>query len=91
MAYEAMNNAAYLSTKVIVILNDNGQVSLPTGTQSAGGIGPAGALSAYTSRLLTSKPFLGAFESFPPFLLRALPVSGASGVGGGSEGHYTIA
>ena len=26
MAYEAMNNAAYINTRVIVILNDNGQV-----------------------------------------------------------------
>ena len=39
------------------MLNDNGQVSLPTGTPSAGGTKPAGELSAYTSRLLTSKPF----------------------------------
>lgn len=36
MAYEAMNNAAYINSKVIVILNDNGQVSLPTGQPSAG-------------------------------------------------------
>ena len=57
MAYEAMNNAAYINSKVIVILNDNGQVSLPTGQPSAGGVGPAGAFSAYTSRLLTSTTF----------------------------------
>ena len=57
MAYEAMNNAAYINSRVIVILNDNGQVSLPTGQPSAGGIGPAGALSSYTSRLLTSSTF----------------------------------
>ena len=57
MAYEAMNNAAYINSKVIVILNDNGQVSLPTGQPSAGGVGPAGAFSAYTSRLLTSNTF----------------------------------
>lgn len=36
MAYEAMNNAAYINSRVIVILNDNGQVSLPTGQPSAG-------------------------------------------------------
>jgi 1-deoxy-D-xylulose-5-phosphate synthase len=29
MAYEAMNNAAYINTRVIVILNDNGQVTPP--------------------------------------------------------------
>ena len=57
MAYEAMNNAAYLNSRVIVVYNDNGQVSLPTGTSSAGGTVPAGSLSAYTSRLIASKPF----------------------------------
>jgi len=57
MAYEAMNNAAYLDSRVIVIYNDNEQVSLPTGTPSAGGTVPAGSLSAYTSRLIASKPF----------------------------------
>merc|ERR1719454_2205373 len=57
MAYEAMNNAAYLNSRVIVVYNDNGQVSLPTGTPSAGGTGPAGSLSAYTTRLIASKPF----------------------------------
>ena len=50
MAYEAMNNAAYLNSRIVVIYNDNGQVSLPTGTPSAGGTVPAGSLSAYTSR-----------------------------------------
>jgi len=57
MAYEAMNSAGYLRTRMIVVLNDNGQVSLPTGTQSAGGVVPASQLSAYTSKLLVSKPF----------------------------------
>ena len=57
MAYEAMNNAAYINSRVIVVLNDNGQVSLPTGQPSAGGVVPAGALSGYTSRLLTSSTF----------------------------------
>ena len=41
----------------IVILNDNGQVSLPTGTMSAGGNGPASSLSAYTSKILVSRKF----------------------------------
>ncbi|CAM9582441.1 unnamed protein product [Phaeothamnion confervicola] len=57
MAFEAMNNAGYLNQRSLVILNDNGQVSLPTGTHSAGGVVPAGALSSYTGRLLSSKPF----------------------------------
>jgi 1-deoxy-D-xylulose-5-phosphate synthase len=29
-AYEAMNNVGYLNSNMIVILNDNKQVSLPT-------------------------------------------------------------
>ena len=57
MAYEAMNNAAYLNSRVIVVYNDNGQVSLPTGTPSAGGTAPAGSLSAYTTRLIASREF----------------------------------
>jgi len=57
MAYEAMNSAGFLNQRVIVILNDNGQVSLPTGTPSAGGTQPVSALSTYTSRLLVSRPF----------------------------------
>jgi 1-deoxy-D-xylulose-5-phosphate synthase len=57
MAYEAMNNAAYINSRVVVILNDNGQVSLPTGQPSVGGVGPAGSLSGYTGRLLTSNAF----------------------------------
>jgi len=57
MAFEALNNAAYINSRVVVVLNDNGQVSLPTGQPSAGGVIPAGALSGYTSRLLTSNTF----------------------------------
>jgi TPP-dependent pyruvate/acetoin dehydrogenase alpha subunit len=30
MAYEAMNHAGFLDTNMIVVLNDNQQVSLPT-------------------------------------------------------------
>lgn len=56
-AYEAMNNAGYLKNRMIVILNDNGQVSLPTGTKTAAGDSPSGALSDYTSQLVSSRPF----------------------------------
>lgn len=72
MAFEAMNSAGYLKNRMIVILNDNGQVSLPTGTHSAGGVVPAGALSSYTSRLLSSKPFQD-FRSFAKGLNRLMP------------------
>ena len=72
MAYEAMNNAGYLSSRMIVVLNDNGQVSLPTGTQSAGGVRPASQLSAYTSNLLVSKPFQD-FRDFAKSMNRLFP------------------
>jgi 1-deoxy-D-xylulose-5-phosphate synthase len=72
MAYEAMNSAGYLRTRMIVILNDNGQVSLPTGTPSAGGTVPASQLSTYTSNLLVSKPFQD-FRSFAKSFNKLLP------------------
>jgi len=72
MAYEAMNSAGYLRSRMIVVLNDNGQVSLPTGTQSAGGVVPASQLSAYTSNLLVSKPFQN-FRDFAKEINRLLP------------------
>merc|ERR1711937_1039019 len=72
MAYEAMNSAGYLKNRMIVVLNDNGQVSLPTGTQSAGGVVPASQLSAYTSNLLVSKPFQD-FREFAKDFNRLLP------------------
>jgi 1-deoxy-D-xylulose-5-phosphate synthase len=57
---------------MIVVLNDNGQVSLPTGTPSAGGTVPASQLSAYTSNLLVSKPFQD-FRSFAKSFNKLLP------------------
>lgn len=57
-AYEAMNNAGYLKNRMVVIFNDNDQVSLPTGTKTVAGVRPSGALSDYTSRLMSSRPFL---------------------------------
>ncbi|GJQ14785.1 hypothetical protein GpartN1_g6576.t1 [Galdieria partita] len=72
MAYEAMNNCGYLNHRVIVILNDNNQVSLPTGTTTAGGVSPAGALSKYTNRLLSSSPFLS-IRSLAKDLSRIFP------------------
>lgn len=44
MAYEALNNAGFLDTNLIIILNDNQQVSLPTATVD-GPAPPTGALS----------------------------------------------
>lgn len=54
-AYEAMNNAGYLDSDMIVILNDNEQVSLPTANID-GPIPPVGALSSSLSRLQSNRP-----------------------------------
>jgi len=47
MAFEAINNAGAMDTRLIVILNDNDMSIAP----------PVGALSAYLSRLVSSKLF----------------------------------
>ena len=48
MAYEAMNNAKQAGNRLIVILNDNDMSIAPA----------VGSLSAYLSKLVSSKPFL---------------------------------
>ncbi|CAI0402916.1 unnamed protein product [Linum tenue] len=53
-AYEAMNNAGYLDSNLIIILNDNKQVSLPTATVD-GPAPPVGALSKALTRLHSSR------------------------------------
>ncbi len=67
MAFEAMNNAGHLGTRLIVILNDNDMSIAP----------PTGAMSAYLSRLISSKSYLGfrdiaksVVEKFPGPLVR---------------------
>lgn len=55
-AYEAMNNVGYLDSNLIVVLNDNKQVSLPTATLD-GPAPPVGALSSALSKLQASKKF----------------------------------
>lgn len=62
MAYEAMNNAGSLDTKLIVILNDNNMSIAP----------PVGALSAYLSRSLSSTSFRS-LRHFAKDTLRILP------------------
>ncbi len=47
MAYEAMNNAGHVRTRLFVILNDNEMSIAP----------PVGAMSAYLSRLYSGAPF----------------------------------
>ncbi|MBM3643450.1 MAG: 1-deoxy-D-xylulose-5-phosphate synthase [Alphaproteobacteria bacterium] len=48
MAYEAMNNAGALRSRLVVVLNDNDMSIAP----------PVGALSAHLSQLLSSRPYL---------------------------------
>lgn len=55
-AYEALNNAGYLDSNLIVVLNDNKQVSLPTATLD-GPATPVGALSRALSKLQASPDF----------------------------------
>ncbi|VAH22593.1 unnamed protein product [Triticum turgidum subsp. durum] len=52
-AYEAMNNSGYLDSNMIVVLNDNKQVSLPTATLD-GPAKPVGALSKALTKLQSS-------------------------------------
>ncbi|CAF2128384.1 hypothetical protein BRARA_C03837 [Brassica rapa] len=54
-AYEAMNNAGYLESDMIVILNDNKQVSLPTANLD-GPTPPVGSLSRALSKLQSKRP-----------------------------------
>ncbi|MAM33702.1 MAG: 1-deoxy-D-xylulose-5-phosphate synthase [Micavibrio sp.] len=52
MAYEAMNNAGALDSRLIVVLNDNEMSIAP----------PVGALSRHLNRLTSSKPYITARE-----------------------------
>ncbi|XP_028787122.1 probable 1-deoxy-D-xylulose-5-phosphate synthase 2, chloroplastic [Neltuma alba] len=56
-AYEALNNTGFHHTKLIIVLNDNEQVSLPTATVD-GPAKPVGALSRALTRLQSNKNFL---------------------------------
>jgi len=53
MAYEAMNNAGAMKTKLIVILNDNDMSIAP----------PVGAMSSYLARLLSGKTYFNFRET----------------------------
>jgi 1-deoxy-D-xylulose-5-phosphate synthase len=62
MAYEAMNNAGSMDARLIVILNDNDMSIAP----------PVGAMSAYLSRLLSSKEY-GSLRTFGRRVAELLP------------------
>ncbi len=60
MAYEAMNNAGSLKSRLIVILNDNDMSIAP----------PVGAMSAYLSRLFSSNSYLNIREALKQIATR---------------------
>ena len=62
MVYEAMNNAGSMDSRLVVILNDNDMSIAP----------PVGAMSAYLSRLLSSRPYMS-IRSFAKDLAKVLP------------------
>lgn len=62
MAYEAMNNAGHLRSKLIVVLNDNDMSIAPN----------VGAMNQYLNRLMSSKPFLS-FRQMAKNLLHKMP------------------
>jgi 1-deoxy-D-xylulose-5-phosphate synthase len=62
MAYEAMNNAGAMKTRLIVVLNDNDMSIAP----------PVGAMSAYLSRLISSRSFMS-LRDFAARMARRFP------------------
>jgi 1-deoxy-D-xylulose-5-phosphate synthase len=62
MAYEAMNNAGHLKSRLIVILNDNDMSIAP----------PVGAMSAYLARLVSGRAYRR-FRRFAKRVAGALP------------------
>ena len=64
MAYEAMNNAGAMDSRLIVVLNDNDMSIAP----------PVGAMSAYLARLISSGTYRG-FRNFAKQLAAKLPHS----------------
>src|SRR6187431_1889354 len=62
MAYEAMNNAGAMNSRLIVILNDNDMSIAP----------PVGAMSAYLARLISGRTYRS-FRNIGKQLAKALP------------------
>ena len=62
MAYEAMNNAGHLRSRLIVVLNDNDMSIAP----------PVGAMSAHLSRLLSGSPYVS-LRNFGRAVAESLP------------------
>ncbi|PWR24384.1 1-deoxy-D-xylulose-5-phosphate synthase [Zavarzinia aquatilis] len=64
MAYEAMNNAGSMDSRLIVILNDNDMSIAP----------PVGAMSAYLARLMSSRSYVN-FRSLAKQMMQRFPKS----------------
>lgn len=73
-AYEAMNNAGFLDSNLIVVLNDNKQVSLPTATLD-GPATPVGALSSALTKLQSSPKFRQLREAAKVIYINSLSLS----------------
>ena len=73
-AYEAMNNAGSMDSRLIVILNDNDMSIAP----------PVGAMSSYLAKLLSGKKYIG-FREFFKKLANKFPKSLKKGIGQAEE------
>ena len=74
MAYEAMNNAGSMDSRLIVILNDNDMSIAP----------PVGAMSSYLAKLLSGKKYIG-FRNFFKKLSDHFPKSLKKSIGQAEE------
>ena len=74
MAFEAMNNAGSMDSRLIVILNDNDMSIAP----------PVGAMSSYLAKLLSGKKYIG-FREFFKKLANKFPKSLKKGIGQAEE------
>jgi 1-deoxy-D-xylulose-5-phosphate synthase len=78
-AYEAMNNAGALKSRLIVILNDNDMSIAP----------PTGAMRAYLAKLISGEKYLG-FRNFAKQIVEKLPKSIEKGAKKADEVSRTI-
>ncbi|MEK9975771.1 MAG: 1-deoxy-D-xylulose-5-phosphate synthase, partial [Pelagibacteraceae bacterium] len=74
MAYEAMNNAGSMDSRLIVILNDNDMSIAP----------PVGAMSSYLAKLLSGNKYIG-FREFFKKLSNKFPKSLKKSIGQAEE------
>ncbi|ANQ09425.1 1-deoxy-D-xylulose 5-phosphate synthase [Plasmodium coatneyi] len=64
MALEALNYISFLNSKVLIIYNDNGQVSLPTNAPSISGHRPIGSISDHLRSFIESKSGKGDNQNY---------------------------